>query len=168
MKSRHVYRAVMADLGVGRPDERRLVGHALHFWWQLKGERPMPALSDVSFGPGASGSGTRLYPYLFAVTVAASPDEMSIVHCGPALAEICGKDVTGGLAAQSLPSSMWNKLRYAFAAAATTGKPLASSGRFTNASGRRELFRSIVMPLSSDQRTVDHLLCALNSKLADA
>jgi hypothetical protein len=128
----------------------------------------MPALSDVPFGPEASGSGARLYPYLFAVTAAASPDEIRIVHCGAALAQACGKDVTGGLAADCLPPSMWNKLRYAFAAAAATGKPLASSGRFTDASGRRELFRSIVMPLSSDQRTIDHLLCALNSKPAEA
>ena len=168
MNARNVYRAMMADLGIGRPDERRLVGHALHFWWQLKGERLMPALSDVPFGPETSSSGIRLYPYLFAVTVAASPDEIRIVHCGAALAQACGKDVTGGLAAESLPSSMWNKLRYAFVAAAATGKPLASSGRFTDASGQRARFRSIVMPLSPDQRTVDHLLCAFNSKPAEA
>ncbi|MGB8274662.1 MAG: hypothetical protein WCF16_05255 [Alphaproteobacteria bacterium] len=166
MKARNVYRAVVADLGIGRRDERRLVGHALYMWWRLKGERTMPSLADIPFGDKAVGHDARLGPYLFAVTVASSDEDVAILHCGEILADICGRDVTGEMAAQCLPPTIWEKLRYTFSAAAIAAKPLLASGRFAGKDGGRYLFRSIILPLGADPKTVDHLLCAINFKPA--
>lgn len=167
MRTSNVFRAVVADLGIGRHDERRLVGHALHFWWQLKGERAMPSLADVPFGAGAGVLESRLGPYLSAMTAGTTLEDIRVVHCGQTLAEICGGDTTGALASERLPPSIWEKLGYALTSATSTAKPLLASGRFTTTDGRRAVFRSIVLPLSSDGRAVDNLLCALNSKLAE-
>ena len=68
----------------------------------------------------------------------------------------------GRPAAQCLPSPVWDKLRYVFETSATTMKPLTASGRFVTEGTTVALYRSIVLPLSEDGNSVDHLMGALN------
>ena len=45
-------------------------------------------------------------------------------------------------------------------------KPIADVGQFTNANGDEVYYRSILLPLSSDQENVDYVLVAFSFKIA--
>ena len=147
--------ALAANIAIGRKNERRLTGRALLYWWALKGDLPFPRHSSL---PRPEDPPMPL--------VGPPIDACTFVYCGSAVAEICRVPPEGRLASQCLPSPVWDKLRYTFETSATTMKPLTASGRFVIEGTNIALYRSIVLPLSEDGSSIDHLMGALNFKFS--
>lgn len=158
--------ALAANIGIGRKNERRLTGRTLLYWWALKGDFPFPKHSSLPLDTEEVRKGEGLWPNIFTVALGSSMDDCTFAYCGGAIAEICTIPPQGRLVSQCLPSPVWDKLRYTFDTAATTMKPLTASGRFVTDGSKVALYRSIVLPLSEDGRSVDFLLGALNFKFS--
>jgi hypothetical protein len=156
--------ALAANIGIGRANERRLTGRALLYWWALKGDLPFPRHSALPLDSEEVRKGEGLWPNIFTVALRPSIEASTFVYCGGAVAEICSVPPEGKLVSHCLPSPVWDKLRYTFETSATTMKPLTASGRFVTRGDQVALYRSIVLPMSEDGSSVDHLLGALNFK----
>lgn len=146
--------------GEGRT-EKRLVGRALMHWDRLRGERRYPSVVDYENGAP---------PYepadVFVIRIRDSELADEIVYAGDALTTALGRDPVGRKAIEVLPSSTEMGLSFC-RAAARLGKPIADIGQFTNADGDEVCYRSILLPLSSDADTVDHVLSAFSFKIMD-
>ena len=156
--------ALSANIGVGRKNERRLTGRALLYWWTLKGDGPLPRHSALPLDGADALGGEGLWPNFFTVALPEGTDDSTFVYCGSALSEVSGRDCANQRPAQCLPPALWDKLRYVFEAARESMKPLTASGRLETPEGEMALYRSIILPMSEDGHTVDHILGAISFK----
>ena len=65
-----------------------------------------------------------------------------------------------------LPSATEKGLSFC-RAAAELKKPIADVGQFTNIKGEDVCYRSVLLPLSNDQQTVNYLVGAFSFKFLD-
>lgn len=142
------------------PKERRLVGRALAHWDSLRGERRLPSRSQ--FFPGPLGGDD---PNTFVIEVGAHEHDDRIVHAGRALIEALGSDPTGKRVIDVLPSATERGLSFC-RVAIDLMKPIADVGRFINRNGADVFYRSVLLPLSDDQKRVNYVLGAFSFKLA--
>ena len=77
-----------------------------------------------------------------------------------------GHSPVGRKAIEVIPSSIENGLSFC-RTAAVMKMPIADIGRFSNANGAEIWYRSILLPLSSDQIRIDHVLGAFSFKVME-
>jgi hypothetical protein len=156
--------ALAANIGIGRKNERRLTGRALLYWWTLKGDGAFPRHSALPLDSEEVKRGEGLWPNIFTVALKNPIEASTFAYCGEAVAEICNGQPTGRIIAQSLPSPVWDKLSSLFETTKSAMKPLTASGRFATGNDRVALYRTIILPLSEDGASIDHLLGAFSFK----
>ena len=157
-------------MNVYRPEERRLVLRLLAYWDDLRNDRDYPRADDIdarmigddwaqcfllrltgtSLGAGASlGDGVSL-------------GESQLLHVGDGLLG----DLPDGAPATLARVPETALLHHAAGFAAQTlskGVPVSLGGEAA-LSDCKTLFRSILLPLSNDGATIDHLLGAVNGR----
>ena len=157
-------------MNVYRPEERRLVLRLLAYWDDLRNDRDYPRADDIdarmigddwaqcfllrltgtSLGAGASlGDGVSL-------------GESQLLHVGDGLLG----DLPDGAPATLARVPETALLHHAAGFAAQTlskGVPVSLGGEAALSDGKT-LFRSILLPLSNDGATIDHLLGAVNGR----
>ena len=102
---------------------------------------------------------------VFIIKVCESELADEVVEAGRSVIQALGRDPVGCKAVEVLPSS--TELGLSFCrAVAQMKKPIADVGQFTNANGDEVYYRSILLPLSSDQENVDYVLVAFSFKIA--
>ena len=150
--------ALAIDLfaATGPDSDRRLAGRALAHWDMLRGARELPSIDDYApaFLPFAPSS-------TFVIEVRPREDHDRIVQAGDALRDALGRDTVGQHPLDVLPSATHMGMSF-YRTSAELRKPIADVGEFVNARGEEVRYRCILLPLSHDQMTVDHVLGAFS------
>ncbi len=141
-----------------RPEERRLVGRALACWEESRGTRRFPNRKDLDTVIRGRLDGTT-----FLVAIGDSEDTDHVVESDHALIDALRLDPVGKKVVEVLPSATEKGLSFC-RAAAELKKPIADVGHFTNARGEDIYYRSVLLPLSDDQETINYLLGAFSFK----
>ncbi len=141
--------------------ERRLVGRALTGWETLRGDRRFPCLSD--YGLLADG---EVADENFLIKMGEDEENDIFIGAGAALIEALRINPLGRQVMNVLPSATEKGLSFC-RAAAELKKPIADVGRFTNVRGQDVSYRSVLLPLSDDQQTINYLVGAFSFKFVD-
>jgi hypothetical protein len=144
-------------LSVSEGIDRRASGRAMQFWRDLANPHAYPSLSQVT-----AESAGPLWESLFVVRVAEDARAYSFVIANKVLREALGLDPTGLLVVDTLPSAIRSRSLYYYQAAVDLRAPIDESGKWTRPDGDDVLYRTILLPLSDDQRTINYLLGAFS------
>jgi len=150
-------RSIMEALPQGK--ERRLVLRLLNYWRDLGRDESFPALGDLD--PDAMGD---MWPFCFVLRVDAAVTASALTYIGPEILADCD-EAPAEPTLETLPDATLIKHATAFVGQTLRRKvPITKGGEFIDHRGRAIQFRSIVLPLAEDGRTVDHLLGAANCR----
>lgn len=120
----------------------------------------MPALSDINIGEI-----TEIWHYSFTIEVKSSEDDYVIQYIGPELAGILGEDYTGELLQVALEDSpvLVNTIGF-YQKVVEARTPVSEASSFY-LDGKEGKYRSLIVPLSSDGKTIDYLFGTTNYKM---
>jgi len=144
-----------------RPGGERRLSHRLFLYWLLQcGDRDFAALNDID--PAMLRDD---WDWCFVIDVKRSVDFPYFEHLGAHLAKYSGVLLSGQ---RDWRATVLDKATEKFREVLAARAPLLLEDDLTLFDGRRLLFRSIMLPLSDDQRAVDHILGAANGKVVEA
>jgi hypothetical protein len=149
---------VLQAMGVYRPTERRLVLRLLAYWDDLRGEREYPRPDDVD----AEAIGDDWAQCFLLRVTAEAAGQSRLLHVGAGLCADLpdgAPDILARVPADAL-------LHHAAGFVDRTlekGVPVSLGGEAELARGKT-LFRTILLPLSTDGTSIDHLLGAANGR----
>ena len=150
--------AVDAPLAIGS-DERRMHVRAYNHWVSLLAGRALPSIEDLNpaeisdFGPNS---------VLLDFTTGA--DNPAIAYLGAKLAHECGFD-DAPLTVADVPSrSLLSRLTDHYLQIIANRAPIGFEAEFVNTRGHNTMYRGILMPLSSDDDTIDFVYGVINWK----
>lgn len=138
-------------------EHRRLIWRLLSYWEEQRGERDFPALADID--PAAIH---HLWPYCFVLDVSNYAGFPYFQHLGPALARYSGVFLSGP---NDWSHTLLKRAVHHYQEALSREAPVLVEEKLTLFDNQQLLFRSVLLPLSDDQRKVDHLLGAANGSL---
>jgi hypothetical protein len=144
--------------------ERRLQVRAYNCWASLLGEQPIPAIADLTPARLA-----QFGPHAVLLDFTGGHADPAIDHIGAALAEECGHAGPIRRLSEVPPGSLLARITEEYAQVLASQAPAGFEAEFVNAQGATILYRGILLPFSSDQVAIDHVLGVINWKeLADA
>lgn len=143
------------DIAAG--EHRRLTWRLLAYWEQQRGERDFPALADIE-----SEKIHHIWPYCFVLDVSNYSGFPYFKYLGPALARYSGIFLSGP---HDWSHTLLKRAVHHYQEALTREAPVLVEEKLTLFDNQRLLFRSVLLPLSDDQRKVDHLLGAANGNI---
>lgn len=140
-------------------DERRMHVRAYNHWVSLLRGRPYPAIDDLEpegiadFGPNS-----------VLLDFSAGVEDPTIQFIGRALREECGLDQSI-LHISDVPSrSLLSRLTDHYLQIIANRAPIGFEAEFTGTRGHNTMYRGILMPFSSDARTIDYIYGVINWK----
>lgn len=143
----------------GGGDERRMQVRAYNFWLSLATGDELPAIEDLH---PAELDG--LGPNGVVLDLTLGRDNPSIIHIGEKLAEACG-DSTEFLNAGDVPGrSLLARLTEHGLEVVANRAPVGFDADFIDTHGRLIFYRSILLPFSSDGRTIDFIFGVISWK----
>lgn len=137
--------------------ERRISATALQYWRELAAPRRYPGRTQVT-----PSSAPGLWDHFFIIKVGMDPAEHVFEYAGPVLCAALGSDPTGRAVGDVLPREIVGRALYFQKAACDLMAPIDEAGRFKRRDGTEIVYRSVLLPLSDDQREANYLLGALN------
>jgi len=147
-------------MAVYRPEERRLVLRLMAYWDDLRNEREYPTVNEID--PATIGDD---WPNCFVLELAEPVSASRLRAIGENLLNGHGVETGTQIADCPADTLLYQAL-----------KPLnrmldkripMSIGGEAEIGGTPTLYRSILLPLSDDEATIDHVLGAANGKPAD-
>lgn len=137
--------------------ERRLVLRLLAYWRSLCGDRRMPSCSDID--PAAI---PEIWPYAFILSTDEKKDEFVFQALGDQIDTISSRSLTGSLLTDA-PFDSLPGIALAYAGEVLEkAVPISRGGEFLTLNGAKVLYRSILLPLGTDDTMIDGLLGAAN------
>ncbi|MEL7028164.1 MAG: hypothetical protein AAGL49_02900 [Pseudomonadota bacterium] len=144
-----------------RPGGERRLSHRLFLYWLLQcRERDFASLEDVDPSVIKDDWG-----WCYIIDVNRSKEFPFFEHLGEQLAKYSGVLLSGD---RDWKATLLDKATEKFQEILAERAPILIEDELTLFDGRRLLFRSIMLPLSYDQRNIDHILGAANGKVVDA
>ncbi|EKV30369.1 hypothetical protein C882_4328 [Caenispirillum salinarum AK4] len=144
---------------VGR--ERRVVGQALSYWHAVRDHRPLPLLDDLDME-----AEPLLRGKLFLMDVTAGLGTATFTYCGGALSQAFKASATGKRPHDVLPSDVAEHMLDLVRAVVDFRRPLADAATLPRVRGGGVLkHRMAIMPVSTDGKTVTHILGAFSYKV---
>ncbi len=137
--------------------EKRLIWRLLNYWEQQRGDRDYPSLDDIN--PAAIG---EIWPYCFLLDVEHYRTFPYFQYLGPGLAKYSGIFLGGQ---RDWSFTLLKKAVCHFREALERGAPVLVEEELTQYDNQKLLLRSVLLPLSADQVTIDHLLGAAHGIL---
>jgi hypothetical protein len=150
--------AVDAPAAIGT-DERRMHVRAYNHWASLLGGRSLPSIEDLDpenitdFGPNS---------VLLDFTRGAQ--NPSISYLGAKLAAECGFEVEPETVADVPARSLLSRLTDHYLQIIANRAPIGFEAEFVNTRGFNTMYRGILMPLSTDDDTIDFVYGVINWK----
>ena len=141
------------ELPVGIQNQRRLVWRLLNYWEQRRGERDFPALADID-----SREIDEMWPHCFVLDVANFREFPYFQYLGPSLARYSGVFLSG----QDWAMTLLRKAVWHYREVLERSAPILVEEELTQYDNQKLLFRSVMLPLSEDQVTIDYVLGAAN------
>ncbi len=136
-------------------DDPRLL--ALHAYWDRRRQgRPMPPRSAID-----PADIPALLPAVFLVDVLESPRDYRFRLAGTDLREVIGVELTGRRVGDVLPPDFATDVRIRWDAVVEQRRPMVCKGHLWIEHREFIRWQDIILPLSTDGRTVDKLLGAI-------
>lgn len=147
---------------ISLPRERRLNMRLMAFWWDRRAARRFPSVEE--FDPAELGD---IWCHCFTVCRRDPWERSEFRFVGETIAagsRLTDAEITiDKVAKDCLLDHATRKIEKVW----SLGVPMIDSGAFVNEEGERAMFRSILLPLSQDQATVDHVVGGARCKLVD-
>lgn len=138
--------------------ERRLQVRAYNFWASLLADRRFPATGDLK--PDAL---PEFAPYAALLDIADKAADPGVLHCGAALAADCNGEIPATLSGAP-EHSLLSRLAGHHGQVLCSEAPVGFEAEFVNGQGATILYRGILLPFSTDDITIDRVLCVINWK----
>ncbi|WP_404381952.1 PAS domain-containing protein [Caenispirillum salinarum] len=153
------------DAAADRPEpvgrERRVVGQALSYWHAVRDHRTLPLLDDLDME-----AEPLLRGKLFLMDVTDGPGTATFTYCGGALSHAFKASATGKRPHEVLPSDVAEHMLDLVRAVVDFRRPLADAATLPRVRGGGVLkHRMAIMPVSTDGKTVTHILGAFSYKV---
>jgi len=142
-------------------DERRMQVRAYNLWADLLADRSYPDIH--AFDP----KGNRDFgSYSVLLDFSAGIDDPMVLHLGDRLASECGMDNAAfpGQLSDVPPGSLISRITDHYIQILARQAPIGFEAEFVNRHGKLIVYRGILLPFSSDDRTIDHIYGVLNWK----
>lgn len=137
--------------------ERRANSRALKYWKEIAAPRRFPSREQITRETAGD-----LFDNLFIVEVGPTSDSYKYVQVGNILIAGLGHDPTGKTVASAIPGGLGTRTLFFHQAAVGLKGPVDDAGSWTRTDGSQILYRSILLPLSDDQQTINYLLGAFS------
>ncbi len=120
------------------------------FWWEQRGERRFPTLE--SFDPAMLA---EMWPSCFMLVPRSPPQQSVFQYIGETIGESLG--VTDGAitVGEVTKDSLLDHATRNIGEVLEQKIPVFTSGEYTDPQGHTAMFRSVLLPLSSDQSNID-------------
>lgn len=142
-------------------NEKRLVVRLQQYWNTMRGDRAMPALTNLRFkelGPDID--------HCVVLAVDPDSDDLTLVRIGASLIPRGWPAVRGQPLADCPPRSLLKLIVQHVGETVRQRTPMCRGGHFIDG-GLRVLGRAILLPLSDDGVRVTHVLAGINYKKAE-
>ena len=140
---------------VYRPEERRLVLRLMAYWDDLRDEREFPAYSEVD--PGVLGDD---WPHCYTLKAGSPPIGSTFMHVGAIFRT--GLPEQGVETLADCPHGTLLHAATHYIDRVLHKKVPVSLGGHANMGPESVLYRSILLPLSTDGHTIDYMLGGAN------
>jgi hypothetical protein len=140
--------------------ERRMVLRLLHQWREAGGDDGFPKLDDFDQAALA-----EVWSECYLLNVTDNPDNPLFEKVGQAFFDECGRDVSGQRVSEIANDTLLYNSMNQMGRVLKKGVPISLGGQFTNAADATVLYRSILLPLSDDNKTIKQLLGAANCRI---
>jgi hypothetical protein len=141
------------------PDERRQIRNLLTYWLQTCGNRAFPTLADIDPDRIAD-----IWGNCFLLDTADNREFPFFQYLGPSLAKYSGVLLSGKT---DWAMTLLDKAVHNFKEAVEKRVPIMVEDSLARYDGRVILFRSVMLPLSDDGKTVNYILGAANGRIAE-
>lgn len=142
------------------PRERRLVLRLLGYWRQIAGERDWPMPADVNGTDIAD-----MWPYCFLIDLGSGAPVYRFVgeyHC-----RLYGADPSGTALTAAKSETLVGRSSSYVQEVVNRRVPITYGGQFVDHEGRGLLYRSILLPLSADGKSIDSVFGGANCRELD-
>lgn len=143
-----------------QPQEQRLTFRLLSYWNRIKADRTYPSLAEMKVSEMA-----ELWHHMFSIRIGICEHEHSFSYFGAELVAIFGTNFTSDNVQDALQQNtrLEHTIGY-YPKVIKTGAPQSDSDSF-HLEGCEVRYRSLIVPLSSDGKTIDYLLGTTNYKI---
>lgn len=142
-----------------KPMERRLVVRILDYWRQIAPAGAFPARGDID--PAAIPD---MWPWCAVLDIEGQESDPAFSYIGDHLKEWCGANLTGKPLSETPRNTLVEKAFAHFGQVVEKRAPISLGGEFSDYRGVTILYRSIVLPLADDGKTIVALLGAANCR----
>jgi hypothetical protein len=149
--------AAGSDQAATSPMERRLNRRLLKYWEEQRRGRDFPALKDID--PAGIPD---LWPSCFVLDTLSNFSIPYFHYFGPNLSRYSGVFLSGK---QDWTATLLDHAVFHYRQALEQRRPLLIENVLTLFDGSKLLFRSVLLPCSDDQKTINYLLGAANGKV---
>ncbi len=146
----------MTDTPPPHKQEQRLTFRLLSYWNRIRGDRTYPSLSDMHIHEIQ-----EIWHYSFVIDI--RTDDPVFHYFGPDLSSLFGVDYTGELVSEAMNDVILNNTIGVYEKATIERKPLTESASFYY-DGKELRYRTLIVPFSSDNATIDFLMGTTNFK----
>lgn len=155
----NLVRTFQAEVSAKNPAERRLNIRLLDYWQILRGERLYPAIQDFNFD-AVEG----LKSCCFLLEFSDGDIDPVFRYIGDALTEDCGQNMLQKPVSEVPRHTLLTQVTDHYLQVLAHKAPIAFEAEYIDAAGDDVLYRSILLPLSSDGETIDCVVGAINRK----
>lgn len=139
--------------------EQRMTFRLLSLWNRLRGERSMPSLADIDIHEIE-----EVWHSTFTIDVRGDESEHVFQYFGPDLATVFDNDYTGMELEDAMNDIMINNTIGYYDKVIQTKQPQSESSEFYM-DGKEVRYRSIILPLSSDDENIDFVFGTTNYRV---
>ena len=132
------------------PRERRLNMRLMAFWWDKRADRRFPSVKD--FDPQELSD---VWTHCFTLQPQEPCEKSAFHHVGETIAAMSGIDGAEITVDAISENSLLDHATRNVSEVLTRQVPVIRSGEFVNEEGQTVMYRSILLPLSQDQDTID-------------
>ena len=151
--------AIEAPPAIG-VDERRMQVRAYNYWASLLGDRAYPSVEDLDLGGTDFGSQSVLLDFTAGI------EDPAIAFLGDRLRDESGSDEDVHYISQIPGRSLLSRLTDHYLQIIANRAPIGFEAEFVNDRGATVMYRGILLPLSSDDDTIDFIMGVINWKEA--
>ncbi len=145
---------------IALPRERRLNMRLMAFWWDRRAARRFPSVED--FEPAELSD---VWRHCFTLHRRDPSERSEFRYVGDTIAAISCLTDTEITVDQVTRNSLLDHATRNFEEVLSQRVPVIHSGEFINEEGKQVMFRSILLPLSKDQVTIDHVVGGARCKV---
>lgn len=152
------YRRNLEEIAL--PRERRLNMRLMAFWWDRRASRRFPSVED--FDPEELSD---VWTHCFTLAPQEPCDQSAFQYIGDTIAAASGLTESEITVDRVSKNSLLDHATRNVGDVLAQQVPVIRSGEFVNEDGETVMYRSILLPLSQDQKTVDCVVGGARCKI---